>query len=58
MFVLFFYVIDQPGCPQFRRKAQRDDGTLSEAEFADLMLCYAGFPAKKKRAMIKRVRKA
>jgi len=43
---------------EFRRKAQRDDGTLSEAEFADLMLCYAGFPAKKKRAMIKRVRKA
>ena len=30
---------------------------ISEKEFADLLIAYAGFPAKKKSKMLKRVRK-
>jgi len=42
---------------EFCRKGLREDETLSEVDFADLLLCYAGYSAKKKRMMIKRVRK-
>ena len=32
--------------------------TVREKEFADLLIAYAGFPAKKKARMLKRVKKA
>ncbi len=42
---------------QFRRKGLREDGKLSEVDFAEMLLAYAGYPAKRKTRMIKRVRK-
>jgi len=42
---------------EFRRKNLRSNGTLAETDFADLLLAYAGYPAKKKAKMMKRVRK-
>jgi len=42
---------------EFRRRDLQPDGTLSETGFADLLLAYAGYPAKKKSKMMKRVRK-
>lgn len=42
---------------EFRRRDLRPDNTLSETEFAELLLAYAGYPAKKKSKMMKRVRK-
>lgn len=43
---------------EFRRQELREDGTLSEADFAQLLLAYASFPPKHKNKIIKRVRKA
>ena len=45
------------GLNQFRRKGLREDGKLSEVDFAEMLLAYAGYPAKRKTRMIKRVRK-
>lgn len=42
---------------QFRRRELREDGKLSEVDFAEMLLAYAGYPAKKKARMIKRARK-
>lgn len=42
---------------EFRRRDLRSDNTLSETGFAELLLAYAGYPAKKKSKMMKRVRK-
>ena len=42
---------------QFRRKALREDGKLDEVDFAEMLLAYAGYPAKKKARMIKRIKK-
>lgn len=42
---------------QFRRKGLREDDKLSEVDFAEMLLAYAGYPAKRKTRMIKRVRK-
>ena len=41
---------------EFHRKSSGNP-TISEKEFADLLIAYAGFPAKKKAKMIKRVKK-
>jgi len=35
----------------------REDGKLTEVDFAEMLLAYAGYPAKKKARMIKRIRK-
>lgn len=45
---------------EFNRKcdANKTDAKISEKEFADLLIAYAGFPAKKKAKMMKRVKKA
>lgn len=42
---------------KFRRKDLREDGKLTEVDFAEMLLAYAGYPAKKKARMIKRIRK-
>ena len=41
---------------EFYRKTSGN--TVREKEFADLLIAYAGFPAKKKARMLKRVKKA
>ncbi|XP_050543005.1 calcium uptake protein 1 homolog, mitochondrial [Daktulosphaira vitifoliae] len=42
---------------EFLRKEPSDDGTITEVEFTDLLLAYAGYPPKKKSRLIKRVKK-
>lgn len=39
------------------RKNPDDDGNISEADFSELLLAYAGYPQKKKVKKIKRVKK-
>ncbi|XP_050421755.1 calcium uptake protein 1 homolog, mitochondrial [Adelges cooleyi] len=43
---------------EFQRKGPSNDGTITEVEFTDLLLAYAGYPPKKKSRLIKRVKKA
>jgi len=43
---------------EFQRKQPDDNGNITEAEFAELLLAYAGYPQKKKVKMLKRVKKA
>lgn len=43
---------------QFRRKGPNEKGLISEAEFAELLLAYGGYPTNKKARMLKRVKKA
>ena len=43
---------------EFTRKSSGTSNTINEKEFADLLIAYAGFPAKKKAKMLKRVKKA
>ena len=42
---------------EFNRKLPANSNTISEKDFADLLIAYAGFPAKKKAKMLKRVKK-
>lgn len=49
---------------EFKRKSAvspskklNNEDTISEKDFADLLIAYAGFPSKKKTKMLKRVRK-
>ncbi|XP_046643012.1 calcium uptake protein 1 homolog, mitochondrial-like isoform X1 [Daphnia pulicaria] len=42
---------------EFSRKGLREDAKLSEVDFAEMLLAYAGYPDKRKIRMIKRVRK-
>ncbi|EAT37944.1 AAEL010116-PA [Aedes aegypti] len=42
---------------EFMRKNPDENGNISEADFAELMLAYAGYPQKKKIKKIKRVKK-
>ena len=45
---------------EFKRKVGDDnegDDKISEKDFADLLIAYAGFPSKKKSKMLKRVRR-
>ncbi|XP_062547929.1 calcium uptake protein 1 homolog, mitochondrial isoform X2 [Armigeres subalbatus] len=42
---------------EFMRKNPDENGNISEADFAELMLAYAGYPQKKKVKKIKRVKK-
>lgn len=42
---------------EFRRKEPNAEGKITEAEFAELLLAYAGYPSKKKARMLKRVKK-
>lgn len=42
---------------EFMRKNPDDNGNISEADFAELLLAYAGYTAKKKVKKIKRVKK-
>lgn len=43
---------------EFMRKFPDDNGNISEADFTELLLAYAGYPEKKKAKMLKRVKKA
>merc|ERR1719158_486281 len=43
---------------EFARKDSSGDGRISEKDFADLLIAYAGFQPKKKAKMLRRVRKA
>ncbi|CAH1963749.1 unnamed protein product [Acanthoscelides obtectus] len=43
---------------EFKRKGPDENGKISEAEFAELLLAYAGYNQKKKSKMLKRVKKA
>ncbi|KAJ2939638.1 hypothetical protein O0L34_g14358 [Tuta absoluta] len=43
---------------EFMRKQPDENGRITEADFAELLLAYAGYPAKKKARMLKRVKKA
>ncbi|XP_059469930.1 calcium uptake protein 1 homolog, mitochondrial-like isoform X2 [Neocloeon triangulifer] len=42
---------------EFQRKGPGENGNISEADFTELLLAYAGYPQKKKTRMIKRVKK-
>ncbi|XP_017784510.1 PREDICTED: calcium uptake protein 1 homolog, mitochondrial isoform X2 [Nicrophorus vespilloides] len=43
---------------EFQRKSPNENGNISEADFTELLLAYAGYPQKKKVKMLKRVKKA
>ncbi|GJQ69811.1 hypothetical protein Trydic_g22365 [Trypoxylus dichotomus] len=42
---------------EFQRKNPDENGKISEADFTELLLAYAGYPDKKKAKMLKRVKK-
>ncbi|XP_030557051.1 calcium uptake protein 1 homolog, mitochondrial isoform X2 [Drosophila novamexicana] len=42
---------------EFERKEPNDDGNITEADFAELLLAYAGYPPKKKQKKLKRVKR-
>ncbi|XP_063218912.1 calcium uptake protein 1 homolog, mitochondrial isoform X2 [Bacillus rossius redtenbacheri] len=42
---------------EFQRKGPDENGNISEADFTELLLAYAGYPQKKKARMLKRVKK-
>jgi len=42
---------------QFHRKGPGENGNISEADFTELLLAYAGYPQKKKSRMLKAVKK-
>ncbi|KAF7271359.1 hypothetical protein GWI33_015716 [Rhynchophorus ferrugineus] len=42
---------------EFQRKHPDDNGKITEADFTELLLAYAGYPQKKKGRMLKRVKK-
>ncbi|XP_050307056.1 calcium uptake protein 1 homolog, mitochondrial-like isoform X1 [Anthonomus grandis grandis] len=42
---------------EFQRKNPDENGNISEADFTELLLAYAGYPQKKKSRMMKRVKK-
>ncbi|XP_056630498.1 calcium uptake protein 1 homolog, mitochondrial isoform X1 [Diorhabda sublineata] len=42
---------------EFQRKNPDENGNISEADFTELLLAYAGYPQKKKARMLKRVKK-
>ncbi|XP_050728438.1 calcium uptake protein 1 homolog, mitochondrial-like isoform X2 [Eriocheir sinensis] len=43
---------------EFRRKGPNEEGLISEAEFAELLLAYGGYTTNKKAKMLKRVKRA
>lgn len=43
---------------EFERKLPDENGNISETDFTELLLAYAGYPQKKKSRMLKRVKKA
>lgn len=42
---------------QFERRNPDENGNISEVDFTELLLAYAGYPEKKKARMLKRVKK-
>nr|XP_023025678.1 calcium uptake protein 1 homolog, mitochondrial isoform X2 [Leptinotarsa decemlineata] len=42
---------------EFNRKKPDENGNISEGDFTELLLAYAGYPQKKKARMLKRVKK-
>ncbi|XP_066991241.2 calcium uptake protein 1 homolog, mitochondrial isoform X2 [Anabrus simplex] len=42
---------------EFLRKEPDENGNITEADFTELLLAYAGYPPKKKTRMVKRVKK-
>lgn len=43
---------------EFQRKRPDEEGKITESDFTELLLAYAGYPQKKKTKMLKRVKKA
>ncbi|KAG0719238.1 Calcium uptake protein 1, mitochondrial [Chionoecetes opilio] len=43
---------------EFRRKGPNERGLIAEADFAELLLAYGGYPPNKKARMLKRVKRA
>ena len=43
---------------EFKRKDNGDKGRITERDFADLLIAYAGFSTKKKQKMLRRVKKS
>ncbi|XP_063981979.1 calcium uptake protein 1 homolog, mitochondrial isoform X2 [Diachasmimorpha longicaudata] len=43
---------------EFERRNPDSDGNITEVDFTELLLAYAGYPQKKKAKMLKRVRKS
>ncbi|KAL1491273.1 hypothetical protein ABEB36_011893 [Hypothenemus hampei] len=43
---------------EFERKTPNENGNITEGDFTELLLAYAGYPQKKKARMLKRVKKA
>lgn len=43
---------------EFQRKNPNEYGNITEADFTELLLAYAGYTQKKKAKMLKRVKKA
>lgn len=56
--ILEGYLLGAFLCLQFRRKGPNEDGLIQEADFAELLLAYGGYPPNKKARMLKRVKKA
>jgi len=42
---------------KFERRNPDEHGNITEVDFTELLLAYAGYPAKKKAKMLKRVKK-
>ncbi|KAH8298136.1 hypothetical protein KR018_007358 [Drosophila ironensis] len=42
---------------EFMRKEPNEEGNITEADFAELLLAYAGYPLKKKQKKLKRVKR-
>lgn len=42
---------------EFERKEPNEEGKITEADFAELLLAYAGYPPKKKQKKLKRVKR-
>lgn len=42
---------------EFERKHPNEEGMITEADFAELLLAYAGYPLKKKQRKLKRVKR-
>ncbi|XP_017049042.1 calcium uptake protein 1 homolog, mitochondrial isoform X2 [Drosophila ficusphila] len=42
---------------EFERKEPNEEGNITEADFAELLLAYAGYPLKKKQKKLKRVKR-
>jgi len=56
-FFIFAYCLYLSISIQFERRNPDEHGNITEVDFTELLLAYAGYPAKKKAKMLKRVKK-